>query len=173
VNVPPAVLLSLRQSAVELARASTPVCCWEMAEAARRPAAKARTAEKTTSRVLVASMSIHHSAGLLSLLRRQTLTEFNLLGIRERVGRRRSLLTPNSANRHWFVLDPWFTLEPLTGTEKDDDPETLANDPETLAIFCDSLDVMTTPRLLLSRLRCHLSVLRRRPPPPPCRPKST
>lgn len=42
---------------------------------------------------------------------------------------------PNSANRHWFVLDPWFTLEPLTGTEKDDDPETLANDPETLANF--------------------------------------
>ena len=39
---------------------------------------------------------------------------------------------PNSANLDWFVL------EPLTGNEVDDDPE-------TLAIFCNSLDFMTTP----------------------------
>ena len=46
---------------------------------------------------------------------------------------------PNSANRERFLL------EPITGNEKDDDPE-------TTAIFCNSLDFTTTPPMLLSLL---------------------
>jgi len=105
----------------------------EIAEAARQAAVAARSRENelTRPRSLVVQPSTSRAS--------QPATPADTDGVRslgdsQTCGAPSQSSEPNSANREWFLL------EPLTGNEKDDDPETMAIFLQQFGLHDDTTD---------------------------------